>query len=222
MTSRSYGQFCGLARAMELIGDRWSVLIVRDLLLGPKRFDDLCQTLPKLDPGLLASRLRGLERDGVLVREQRQGETVVWLTEFGEALKPALLALGLWGARVLGDPSPGDIFSEDTAILALHATFRPEQARGVHVCYQLRFGEIVITARVADGVLLVDSGVVAVPDLVIETPLLKHLMSGEIDPTTAIWHGLANVTGDPAHLSRFVRLFHIPAAPALSAEQAVR
>jgi DNA-binding HxlR family transcriptional regulator len=217
MTGRPYGQFCGLARALELIGERWSVLVIRDLLLSPKRFSDLQHTLPRIQHSILASRLSELEIAGVIQRRPAAASdsaALYELTPYGRDLEPILLDLGIWGARSLGDPGPEDAFSVDIAILALHAAFRPELAQGIHLSFELRFGELVINARVDDGALAVREGGVAEADLVIDTFLIKQLMSGELDPTEALWNGYVQAMGDPALLSTFVRLFHIPAAPA--------
>lgn len=222
MTSRSYGNFCGLARAFEIIGSWWSPLIVRDLILGPKRFTELQETLPRITAAILDERLGELEAVGVIKRsvsdlDDLDAGDVYELTDYGKELEPVLLELGRWGARSLGDPRPGDIFSLDMAILALRATFRPDRARNVHTSFELRFGELVVNARVDDGVLTVEEGELPDADLVIDTPVLKHLMAAELSPTDALWLGLVEAKGDPSRLTTFVELFHIPAAPELPA-----
>ncbi|WIX92173.1 helix-turn-helix domain-containing protein [Amycolatopsis sp. DG1A-15b] len=210
MTDRPLGQYCGLARAFEIIGSRWSVLVVRDLILGPKLFAELHETLPRVSAEILARRLADLVEAGVV----RLGAAGAYeLTGYGRALEPILLELGLWGARSLGDPSPGDLYSIDIAILALRSTFRPDRARGIRAGFEVRFGELVVGARVDDGVLTVEEGPLPGADLVIESPLLKHLMSGELSPTDALWLGLVEAKGDPSMITTFVRLFSIPAAP---------
>jgi DNA-binding HxlR family transcriptional regulator len=216
MTDRSLGQHCGLARAFEIIGSRWSVLVVRDLILGPKHFAELHETLPRVTAEILQRRLGDLVEDGVV----RLGAAGAYeLTDYGRALEPVLIQLGLWGARSLGDPRPGDLFSLDIVLLALRSTFRPDRARGVRASFEIRFGELVVGARVDDGVLTVGEGELPGADLVIETPLLKHLMAGELSPTDALWLGLIDAKGDPSLIATFVRLFHIPAAPETPAER---
>jgi DNA-binding HxlR family transcriptional regulator len=213
MASRSYGQYCGLARAFEIVGSPWSALILRDLLLGPKRFADLAETLPRMTAADLGERLGELEAAGVV---QRSGAEVVYeLTSYGRDLEPMLLQLGRWGARSLGDPRPGDLFSLDMAVLALRATFRPDHARNVRATFEVRFGEMVVNVRVDDGALTVEEGELPDADLVIDTPVLKHLMAAELSPTDALWLGLIEPKGDPSRLNTFVELFHIPAAPEL-------
>lgn len=218
MTGQSYGMFCGLARAFEIIGSPWSAIVVRDLILGPKRYPDLLETLPRITASVLDERLGELESAGVIRRSRSDSDAEVGyeLTGYGRELEPILLELGLWGARALGDPRPGDIFSLDMAVLALRATFRPDRARDVRASFELRFGELVVNARVDDGVLTVEEGELPGADLIIETPVFKHLMAAELSPTDALWLGLVEAKGDPSRLATFVELFHIPAAPALS------
>lgn len=216
MTDRSFGQFCGLAKAFEILGPRWSPLIVRDLILGPKQFAELHEGLPRVSEELLRRRLDDLAAAGVL-RTGPDGATYE-LTDYGRSLEPILLELGLWGARSLGDPHAGDMFSLDMAILALRATFRPDRARDVRARFVIRLGEMVVNARVDHGVLTVEEGDLADADLVIETPLLKNLMAAELTPTDALWLGLVDAKGDPSMLNTFVQLFHIPAPPLLPAK----
>lgn len=226
MTARTYGQFCGLARALEIIGERWSVLVIRDLILSPKRFNELKETLPRIPSSILSARLNELEQAGVIRRRvlpQLDAAVVYELTEYGSELESVLLQLGVWGARSLGDPGPDDTFSLDIAILALHACFRPEYAVNVAVNFELRFGDMMtIHALVDDGGLKVEEGGLPDADLVIETMVLKHLMSGQITPAEAIASGDVTLHGDPALLNQFVELFHIPAAPVPTEGLAVR
>jgi DNA-binding HxlR family transcriptional regulator len=213
MTIESYGMFCGLARAAEIIGSRWSVLIIRDLILSPKRFAELQETTPGISTAELRERLDELESTGVVHRSGHGDQVTVELTGYGRDLEPILLELGRWGARTLGDPRPGDIFTLDMAILALRATFRQERASRVHASFELWFGPIVVNARVDDGELTVAEGTLPEADLVISSPVLKHMMAGELSPAEALWLGLAETKGNPRLLNTFVELFHIPPSP---------
>jgi len=217
MSSQSYGQFCGVARAFEIIGAPWSALIVRDLILEPKELSDLRETLPRITPAVLAERLRDLEAAGVVRRTVRGAEPVYELTPYGRDLEPILLALGGWGARSLGFPRQGDLFSLDMAILALRGSFRPDHARGVLASFELRFGSLVVNAKVDDGVLTVEEGELPDADMALESPVLLNLMAGELTPTDALWLGLVDAKGDPSRLTTFVQVFHIPPAPDLPA-----
>jgi DNA-binding HxlR family transcriptional regulator len=114
MASRGYGQYCGLARALELVGERWALLIIRDLLVGPRRFTDLRRGLPRIPTNVLADRLKELERDGIVRRRilpRPASATVYELTPYGAQVEDAVMRLGMWGAQSLGEPSPDEIIT---------------------------------------------------------------------------------------------------------------
>ena len=217
VAARTYGQFCGLARALELVGERWALLIVRDLLVGPRRFTDLRQGLPRIPTNVLSERLKELEHAGVVRRRvlPRPAASVVYeLTDYGSQLDDVVMRLGLWGAQSLGEPGPEEIITPDSMTMALRSTFRPEAARGLNVRYELRLGEIVLHARVANGRLTVGEGPLADAHLVIEAgPGIKAVLAGEVSPSQALDSGILRVTGDPALLERFAELFQIPPRP---------
>ncbi|HEY3110928.1 MAG TPA: helix-turn-helix domain-containing protein [Chloroflexota bacterium] len=217
MATRVFGQYCGLARALELVGERWALLVVRDLVLGPKRFTDLRRGLPRIPTNVLSARLRELEETGVVRRRllPRPAAAVVYeLTSYGQELEDVVLRLGRWGARSLGEPRPEDVLTADSLVLALRATFRPEAARGLRASYELRAGDAVVHARVDDGALEAAEGPLAGADLVLETgPALKALMAGELGPAEAVESGAVRLVGDPELLARFVELFRVGPAP---------
>ena len=213
VVKRSYGQYCGFARALELVGERWALLIVRDLLVGPKRFSEIERGLPGIPTNILTARLNELE-DGGLVRRrllERPAKGVVYeLTGDGRALEEPVLALGRWGARHLGDPRPDETVTDDSIAMALRTTFRPEAARKTKVTYLLRLGPIQVHARVRDGTIVVGRGPVEKPDLVIETgPAMRLLMAHEVTPAEAIEKRLVKIQGDPKLLEKFVQMFRI-------------
>jgi DNA-binding HxlR family transcriptional regulator/putative sterol carrier protein len=214
LSARTYGQFCGVARALELVGERWALLIVRDLLVGPRRFTDLRQGLPRIPTNVLADRLKELEQSGIVRRRvlPRPAASVVYeLTEYGSRLEDVVLPLGLWGAQSLGEPRAEDIITADSMVMALRTTFRPEHARGLRQSYELRLGEIVLSARIDDGTLIVAEAALPDADLVIEAgPGLKALMTGEMTADEAIASGGVHLTGAPELLAQFAELFHIP------------
>jgi len=217
LTTRSYGKYCGLAHALELVGERWALVLVSDLIRGPKRFTDLQRGQPRIPSNVLSSRLKELEDAGVVRRRvlPRPASGVGYeLTEYGRELEEIVLRLGLWGAQSMPEPRPDDIATVDTVFLALRSTFRPEAARRLRAGYELRLGEIVVHARVDDGTLEVDEGPLADPDLVIETDMSLHaLLTGELDPAEALKNGIVNITGKRDLFKRFVDIFHIPAVP---------
>jgi DNA-binding HxlR family transcriptional regulator/putative sterol carrier protein len=211
---RSYGQFCGVARALELVGERWALLIVRDLLVGPRRFTDLRHGLPRIPTNVLSERLKELEASGIVRRRAlpRPAASVVYeLTEYGGQLDDVLMRLGLWGAQSLGEPRPGEILTTDSMVMALRATFVPEAAQDVRVSFELRLGDVVIHARVDGGKVAVAAGALADADLVIAAgPGVKDLMTGALSPAEAIDSGHVRLIGEASLLDRFVELFHIP------------
>ena len=218
MKTRVYGQYCGFARALEAVGERWALLIVRDLLIGAKRFTDLLRGLPGIPSNVLTARLKELENAGIVRRRvlPRPARAVVYeLTEYGLELEPVVVELGRWGAKNLGDPRPDETITVDSLITALRTTFHPGAARGFRAGYELRVGEIVLHARVDDGHVEVAEGALPDADLAIETgPGIRALMAGEVSPADAIENGIVRVTGDPELLTRFAEIFRIEPMPA--------
>jgi DNA-binding HxlR family transcriptional regulator len=128
MPERTYNQYCGLAHALDLVGERWALLVVRELALGGKRFTDLREGLPGIGTNVLATRLRQLQADGV-VRKLRlmppADTTVYMLTDLGVDLVPAMLALGRWGAQTMGPPEAGQELRSNWLAVAMRAFFQP-------------------------------------------------------------------------------------------------
>lgn len=202
---------------MELVGERWGLLVVRDLVISPKRFTDLRRGLPRIPTNILSARLRELEAARIVRRRllPRPAAGVVYeLTEYGRELEDIVLRLGLWGARSLSEARPEDIVTTDSLILALRATFLPEAARELRAGYELRLGDIVVHARIDRGTLEVGEGEVPDADLVIETgPAIRALLAGELSPSEAVESGSVRLSGNRDLLARFVEVFHIPPAP---------
>jgi DNA-binding HxlR family transcriptional regulator len=217
MARRSYGQICGLSRALEIVGERWALLIIRDLLVGPKRFTDLRQGLPRIPTNVLSARLKELEQAGVLQRRilPRPATAVVYeLTDYGRELDDILLALGRWGAQSMGVPDPDDIYTADGLMMAMRASYQGSdgaaQPSPDRVSYELRVAGIVITVTVQDGQLVIADGSQPDPDLVIEAgDAFGPLLMGRISPTEALQSGSIRVTGDPELLSEFASTFRI-------------
>jgi DNA-binding HxlR family transcriptional regulator len=204
---RTYGQYCGLAKALDLVGERWALLVVRELVLGPKRFTDLLDGLPGVSTNVLATRLRGLERAGVVERKvlpPPAASAVYQLTGYGRALEPSLAALGRWGAASLGGREPGQALRSHWLALALKAFFHSEEAAGVTRAYEVRLREGAFGFAVTDGALEVAPGAAAEPHLVLEADdeALVGVLAGRLEPAA-----LTVVAGDPAELPRFVALF---------------
>ena len=216
-----YAQFCPLARAAEVLGERWTLLIVRDLLLGPRRFSDLRAALPGVSPSVLADRLARLEERGLAERRRLPPPApaaVYALTETGESLRPALLELGRWGTRLLGPARPDDHFEVAWLRLGLEmlASGRPTPPRvfgvravhgGDEIAFQVAGGPE--GTRVGDALGRPEAWLRAAP-----LPLLG-LASGRLDPAAALRSGAVAVEGDPAAAAAFPVLFAPPAQPAI-------
>jgi DNA-binding HxlR family transcriptional regulator len=218
MRVRAYGQFCGLARALEIVGERWAVLIVRDLLVGPKRFTDLLHGLPRIPTNVLAARLKELELAGVVRRRllpRPTGSVIYELTEYGAELEDAIVMLGRWGAKLLDEPRSDEIITEDSMIMALRSTFHAEAALKLRANYEFHFGDIVIHAKIDKGKVKVAAGPLPKPDVIITAgPAIKELMTGNITASQAIKKGIVRIRGDADLLTRFAEIFRIEPKPA--------
>jgi DNA-binding HxlR family transcriptional regulator len=169
--TRTHLDGCGIAHASELLGQRWALLVVRELLLGPKRFTDLRTGLPHVSPNVLSERLRDLERSG-LVRRRRlpppAAARVYELTEWGAQLEPAVLALGRWASASPSFPRNGEM-GPDSAVLALKSTFDPAAARDLDATYELVLDELPFRIAVGDGRFEARRGEAENPDATIRT-----------------------------------------------------
>jgi DNA-binding HxlR family transcriptional regulator len=214
MSGRRYGQYCGLARAMELVGERWAVLVVRDLVLRPKSFPELQATLPGIPRTTLAARLTELEAGRVVQRRIDEATVRYELTAYGRALEGVLTDLGAWGARSLeASPAPGEVFTPDSAVLALRSVFTPDA--GAPAVFVVDMGATVVTARVSPASVDVAEGRAPDADLTLAfrgSPM--PLLTGEVTAARARQDGLVLAHGATDLLERFARLFSVGAAPA--------
>jgi DNA-binding HxlR family transcriptional regulator len=222
-TMRTYCDACAAAHALDLIGERWALLVVRELLLGPKRFTDLRAGLPNTSPNVLAQRLRELERTGVVRRRKLPppaASRVYELTEWGLELEPVIISLGRWGARSPLRPRDAAI-GVDSIILALRTMFNPSAAEGIEASYELRLGEDRFQAVVADGQFKVVRGGSETPDATIETDpaTLAALVFEGRQLAEALRAGDVKIEGGKEAVERFLSLFVLPepAAPAVGA-----
>jgi DNA-binding HxlR family transcriptional regulator len=214
---RSYGDPCGIARALDAVGERWALLVVRELVLGPKRFTDLRAGLPNLTPDMLSQRLRDLTAAGVVSRRRLAppaGSQVYELTERGRELEDVLLALGRWGSMAPLPPSGHDI-GVDSTVLGLRTLFAPGAADGFDASVELRLGEQTFRARVADGAFEIARGAAEAPDATLTTGpgTLAALVWQGRGLAEAERAGDADVAGDREALRRFLELFPLPGRP---------
>ncbi len=162
---------CGIAHASELLGQRWALLVVRELLLGPKRFTDLRTGIPDISPNVLGQRLRELEESGIVRRRKLAPPAAVQvyeLTEWGRELERAVLALGRWASASPSFPR-GAAMGPDSLVLALKSTFDPAKADGLEATYELWLGEVPFRIRLAEGRFEATRGEAEDPDAVIRS-----------------------------------------------------
>ena len=205
---RTYGDPCGIARALDLVGERWALLVVRELLLGPKRFTDLRAGLPHVGPDILAQRLRELEQAGVVRRGKLPppaGARVYELTDRGRGLEPVVLALGRWGSQAPLQAEHGEL-GADALVLALKTLFDPARADGMAgSAFELRLGEEVFAVRVGDRHLDASRG--AAPDSVATIATTPGVLQA------VLWHGRSSradgleIDGDRRAAEQFLELF---------------
>ena len=217
---RTYGDGCSSAHALDLVGDRWALLIVRDLLLGPKRFTDLQAGLPHGSPNMLTLRLRDLEASGVVRRRRLPApasSNVYELTEWGAELEPIVLGLQRWGA---GSPTlPHDVpVGCDAAMLALKNAFDPAAAADVAVTAEVRFPTGTFRLAVADGTIDIRRGPAEDAGLVLETdpPTLEQVAFGLRSLRDAERAGDFTVHGERKLAQQLLALFAVPFVSAAS------
>ncbi|MEU7299968.1 winged helix-turn-helix transcriptional regulator [Streptomyces sp. NPDC007206] len=194
---RSYDQYCSAARALDLVGDRWTLLIVRELLAGPRRYTDLHADLPGVSTDVLASRLKDMERDGLATRRRLPppGAAYVYeLTGRGRALLPVLQALGRWGEAELGQRRPTDAVRAHWFALPL---LRGLEGEGL-VEVRLEEGDFHLRVGAEEGPVYGDGPAPAEPDarLVMDAATCEAVARGEVSLTDAVREGRVTVTGD--------------------------
>jgi DNA-binding HxlR family transcriptional regulator/putative sterol carrier protein len=201
MSKRSYNQYCGVARAMDVLGERWTLLIVRELLTGPKRFKDLLEGLPGIGTNLLTARLKDLEGYGVVRRATLPppaASRVYELTELGRSLEPVVMGLARWGLTFLGASREEDDRQPAWAMVALKSVLKSEATGETRESYEFRVDDEVFHVWIADGETEVRQGSAADPDLVVrsDTQTFLAVAAGRIEPTEAVRAGAIGTEGD--------------------------
>ncbi|MFC5930408.1 transcriptional regulator [Cryobacterium melibiosiphilum] len=241
MAARSYGQHSAVVAALELVGERWALLIVRDLLVGPRRYTDLKTGLPRIPTNILSTRLKELQQAGVVRRLPLAHGLGYMLTDYGRDLEPVILALGRWGFRALGERADGENATTESLTIDLRSAFHADAARALPATtYGVHVGNVALIVLVDAGVLTVRtaapsaalsaplaavgvpsvqrvSGVtgVLVADLVVMADDVCSLLAGEWQTGTTTLRVLA---GDARLLTRFSATFQLEREPAASVE----
>jgi DNA-binding HxlR family transcriptional regulator/putative sterol carrier protein len=212
MARQGYQQYCGLARALDVAGDRWTLLIVRELLLGPRRFTDLLDGLPGISRNLLTERLRDLERDGVLVRQELPppaARQVYELTDDGRDLADALVPLVAWGAKRLGAREPSESFRPQWGATAMLTFANRNAAKGVNETYQYVVGRWAFHFKINDGSIQLYDGQAQDPALTVTTDedTWADIASGKITGSAAASRRQLKIVGDRKAAARLKEIF---------------
>ncbi len=213
MAARDYGQYSGVTRALELVGERWAMLIVRDLLVGPRRYGELASGLHRIPSNILAARLKELQAAGVIRRAPRSRVIVYELTPYGRELEPVVLALGAWGFKALDDPRDEQLVTAESMTMDLRTAFRPLVAAALPAtAYAAHLGSSELLIRVDGAALDVSQGE-GVADLAFTAgPDILRLISGDLAPALALSTGAIRVLdGRRDLLDRFASTFHLAA-----------
>jgi DNA-binding HxlR family transcriptional regulator len=209
---RQYGQFCGLAAALDIVGERWTLLVVRELLIGPARFNDLLNNLPGIGPNLLTARLQTLQSAGLVAQLRVSGDgrgRLYALTERGNELRDAVLALAHWGMRVLGEEdAKRDECRADWGFLAVQAMIRDADVPDIDEVYEFRIDDRIFHITVRHGTATAERGPGKEPALVAHTDATTFVKIGAqlVSPLAAVLVGDLKITGDAEAIQRCTAL----------------
>ncbi|MBX7447239.1 winged helix-turn-helix transcriptional regulator [Mycolicibacterium sp. 3033] len=212
---KTYGQFCGLAHALDVVGERWTLLIVRELGTGPKRYTDLADALPGIGTSLLATRVRQLETDGVIQRRLavgQPGSAVVYeLSEAGRELALALIPLATWGARhQMTDADIGrEAFRAEWLLSFLAADLTGDTDPGPDAVYEFHIGDSTACLQVRGGRMRVAPGPAATPpDVTVRAaaPTVAALLGRQLTLSDAVRSDQVDISGDAAATDALVAL----------------
>ncbi|KQV12606.1 MULTISPECIES: winged helix-turn-helix transcriptional regulator [unclassified Kitasatospora] len=213
-TKRSYNDACGTGHALDLVGERWALLVVRELLLGPKRYGQLRTDLPGISTNVLAQRLTELEASGIVRKHRLPAPTAAEayeLTDWGLELEPVVRALGRWAVRSPAHDRTAHL-SPTSFILSLRTNFDPDLARGVHARYELHLNDEVFQVLIADGTLHAARGHQQQPEAVITArpSALAGVVYGGRPLADAVAAGDVRVEGDPGSVARLAAVLSLP------------
>lgn len=211
LNRRTYGQYCGLSNAAEMVGERWGMLIIRDLLVGPKRFGELSEGLPLLSPDILSARLKEMQHFGVVqavASTTEEGVVRYELTDYGQELDEVMRAFGRWGARSLSAPRPDEVFTVNGLVMSLRSCFRGDAVADVAMTFQMTVGDMVVGGVMAGGQITVNEGPMPDAQLCVEPgEHYKAIVSGTACADDLRAAEDFHHTGDDALLDDFVRCF---------------
>ena len=211
---RRYHDACGAAHGLDLIGERWALLVVRELMMGPRRFGDLRKDLHGVSANVLTQRLEGLEASGIVRRRKLPPPASVQvyeLTDWGYEIKPVFMVLGRWAARSpLHDPTLP--ISAVSLMMSFVTMFDPVLSGDATMSLGFVFGEEAFVVRIENGTITTRRDAADAADVVLTTqpPLAASCVYGKVPPAAFEAEGAMTVTGDRAVFDRFVGLFNLP------------
>jgi len=222
MTERTYNQYCPLAHALDLVGERWTLLIIRNLFIGPKRFSDLLRGLPSIGTNILTARLKALEGSGLIqsrVLPPPAASSVYELTPYGRSLEAVMIALVMWGAQSLGEPQAGQFFSPDSVAVMLYMLFTPAATANFSGVFAVRVESEAFSAnfsvKIHDKIITVDQESTNDPTLTLraDLPTFGALAARYMSYQEAIDKALLHMDGSEANVSRFLAQSWPPPVP---------
>ena len=212
MSEHRYEQYCGLAKALDVVGDRWTLLVVRELRPGPRRFTDLVDGLPGISRKLLTERLRNLERDGIITRQELPppvARQVYALTEDGRALFEAATPLIAWGAQRLGSPQPGESIRPRWSMMGMAVLADRAATKGANETYQYVIGDEAFHFTVDDGAIEVHDGYADDPAVTLTTDeaTWSEIVKANLTASAALAAGSLIIAGDRRATKRLGKIF---------------
>jgi DNA-binding HxlR family transcriptional regulator len=213
MANRSYNQYCPLAHALDLVGERWTLLIIRNLFVGPKRFSDLARGLPGLGTNILTARLKELEENGLIQSRflaPPAASSVYELTPYGRSFQVVMVSLALWGAQSLGTPKAGQVFSIEALELMLYMMFMPAVTSNLSGIFEIKIEGEPFNAnfwvKVDDALIAVEQAAPGAPNLTLHADLttLGLLVTGHLSYKEAVAKSLLRLDGSEAEIASFL------------------
>jgi len=211
MATRNYGQACSVAHFLDRLGSRWFLLIVRDLLIGPRRFTQLLEGLPGIGTNRLTDRLAELQNlDVIRKTESTTDNLVVYeLTEKGLALEPVILSMARWGLQYLHEDTQDQLSRPDLLAVAFRAVFNAARAKGIREAYEFHIDQTVFHIEIDDGKMSSGLGAAAEPAFIFraDTETFDQIAGGKLDANDARRRRLIDVIGDLTAYNRFLGIF---------------
>jgi DNA-binding HxlR family transcriptional regulator len=213
-SARRYHDACGAAHGLDLVGERWALLVIRELMMGPRRFGDLRSDLCGVSANVLTQRLEGLEASGIVRRRKLPPPASVQvyeLTDWGYEVEPIFMVLGGWAARSPGH-DPTLPISGVSMMLSFKTMFDADRAKGADLAVGFIMGDDRFVVRIKKGALKARRGEVEACDVIIDAapPNVAAAVYGKVPPSVLEAAGEMRLDGDRAAFERFVDFFHLP------------